>query len=148
MNSRLRRRGRRVEEAGSLERVTLDGDPKQSAGLRSHETGLAECGFALEPFGERTYLVRAVPALLSEKDWTGMLKESLDTLSGENWAESIAISMACHSAVRAGQALTGEEMRELIQQLGETTLPHTCPHGRPTMIHLSSGQLKKEFGRT
>ena len=48
----------------------------------------------------------------------------------------------------AGQALTDTEMRELIRQLEQTATPHTCPHGRPTMIHLSSGQLKREFGRT
>ena len=56
--------------------------------------------------------------------------------------------MACHSAVRAGQALTDDEMRELMRQLEQSAIPNTCPHGRPTMIHLSSGQLKKEFGRT
>jgi DNA mismatch repair protein MutL len=50
--------------------------------------------------------------------------------------------------VRAGQALTDAEMRELVRQLEQSANPHTCPHGRPTMIHLSSGQLKREFGRT
>ena len=79
-----------------------------------------------------------------------MLRELTDALSGgdkNNWEESVAASMACHSAVRAGQALTIDEMRELVRQLEQTSLPHTCPHGRPTMIHLSSGQLEREFGR-
>jgi len=48
--------------------------------------------------------------------------------------------------VRAGQVLTDDEMRELVRQLEQTNTPHTCPHGRPTMIHLSSGQLRREFG--
>jgi len=47
----------------------------------------------------------------------------------------------------AGDSLTAEEMRELIKQLEQTTQPRTCPHGRPTMIHLSSRQLEREFGR-
>ena len=77
-----------------------------------------------------------------------LLTELLDS-SGQkdDWTEKVAISMACHGAVRASQALTDIEMRELIRQLEETALPHTCPHGRPTMIHLSSGQLRREFGR-
>jgi len=142
------RSGQKIEVQGLLEPVTFEVDPKQDAVLKSRYEDLAEFGFSIEPFGDRTYLVRAVPALLYNKDWAGMMKESLDSLSGGNWAESMAISMACHSAVRAGQILTDDEMRELVQQLGETTIPHTCPHGRPTMIHLSSGQLNREFGRS
>jgi len=74
----------------------------------------------------------------------------LDSLSEgdkRDWVEEIAISIACHAAVRAGQTLTDDEMRELIRQLEQVAVPHTCPHGRPTMIRLGSGQLKKEFGR-
>ena len=142
------RSGQKIEVQGLLEPVTFDVDPKQDAVLKSRYEDLAEFGFSIEPFGDRTYLVRAVPALLNNKDWAGMMKESLDSLSGGNWAESMAISMACHSAVRAGQTLTDDEMRELVQQLGEATVPHTCPHGRPTMIHLSSGQLNREFRRS
>ena len=76
-----------------------------------------------------------------------MMRQLLDSLSGGDWAETIAISIACHSAVRAGQALTDDEMGELVRELEQVAIPHTCPHGRPTMIRLSSGQLEKEFGR-
>ncbi len=138
----------KIEVQGLLEPVTLEVNPKQDEVLKSHYDSLAEFGFSIEPFGDKTYLVRAVPALLYKKDWVGMVREVLDSLSGGDWAESIAISMACHSAVRAGQALTDDEMRELIRQLEQVALPHTCPHGRPTMIRLSSGQLKREFGRS
>jgi DNA mismatch repair protein MutL len=76
------------------------------------------------------------------------VRELLD-LGGEggDWGERIAISIACHSAVKAGQVLTDDEMRELVRQLEQITTPHTCPHGRPTMIRLSLGQLRNEFGR-
>lgn len=131
-----------------LEPATFEVNPRQDEVLKSHCDSLGEFGFSIEPFGDRTYLVRAVPALLYTKDWAGTVREVLDSLSGGDWAESIAISMACHSAVRAGQALTDDEMHELIRQLEQVTLPHTCPHGRPTMIQLSSGQLKREFGRS
>ena len=140
-----------IEIQGLLEPVTFEVNPKQEEVLKSHYEDLTEFGFSIEPFGDRTYLVRAVPALLYQKDWAGMVRELLDSLSGENkrdWREEIAISMACHSAVRAGQTLTDDEMRELIRQLEQAALPQTCPHGRPTVIRLSSTQLGKEFGRS
>jgi DNA mismatch repair protein MutL len=55
--------------------------------------------------------------------------------------------MACKAAVKAGQSLDVQEMRELVVQLERTPRPSTCPHGRPTMIHLSNSQLEREFGR-
>ncbi|MBA7667442.1 DNA mismatch repair protein MutL [subsurface metagenome] len=139
-----------VEVQGLLESATLEVSPRQDEVLRSHHTDLAEFGFSIEPFGNRTYLVRAVPALLNNKDWTGMLREMMDLTSGGDrgdWTERVTVSMACHSAVRAGQILAHEEMRELVRELEQTAVPNTCPHGRPTMIHLSSAQLRKEFGR-
>jgi len=139
-----------TEVQGLLEPVTLEVTPQQDAVLKSHYESLAEFGFSIEPFGDRTYLVRAVPALLHSKDWTEALRELLESPSGGDkgdWMEKVAISIACHSAVRAGQVLTDDEMRELIRQLEQVAVPNTCPHGRPTMIHLSSGQMEREFGR-
>jgi len=137
-----------VEVQGLLEPVTFEVNPKEEEVLKSHYQKLAEFGFSIEPFGDKTYLVRAVPLLLYNKDWVGMMRQLLDSLSGGDWAETIAMSIACHSAVRAGQTLTDDEMDELVRQLEQAAIPHTCPHGRPTMIRLSSGQLEKEFGRS
>ena len=137
-----------VEVQGLLEPATFEVSPQQEEILRSHCEDLAGFGFSIEPFGERTFLVRAIPALLSQKDWAEMVRELLD--SGEakgDWMERIAISVACHSAVKAGQVLANDEMRELVRQLEQVSVPHTCPHGRPTMMQLSLGQLRKEFGR-
>jgi len=148
---KVQRSRQEIEVQGLLEPVTLEVNPKQEEVLKSDYENLAEFGFSIEPFGDRTYLVRAVPVLLHNQDWAGMLRQLLDSLSeGDrtDWVESVAMSMACHSAVRAGQALTDDEMRELVRQLEQTALPHTCPHGRPTLIRLSSGQLEREFGRS
>ncbi|MBA7702905.1 DNA mismatch repair protein MutL [subsurface metagenome] len=138
-----------IEVQGLLEPVPFEVTPRQEAILKSHQQELGESGFSLELFGDRTYLVRSVPQALSGGDWPGALRELLD--SGEaisDWGEKIAISIACHSgAVRAGQLLSDDEMRELVRQLEKTVVPHTCPHGRPTLIHLSAGQLRREFGR-
>ncbi|MBI4180896.1 MAG: DNA mismatch repair endonuclease MutL [Chloroflexi bacterium] len=140
-----------IEVQGLLVPATLEINPQQDAVLKSHYENLVEFGFSIEPFGERSYLVRAVPVWLHQQDWAGALRELLDLPLGRNegdWLEKVGITIACHSAVRAGQALTDDEMRELLRQLELVALPNTCPHGRPTMIHLSSGQLEREFGRS
>lgn len=140
-----------LEVQGLLEPMTLEVNPRQDAVLRAHHQDLTTFGFSVEPFGVRTYLIRTVPYLPDRVDWLGVLRELLETDLGEekgDWAEKIAMSIACHSgAVRAGQALTDDEMRALVRQLEQTTIPHTCPHGRPTMIHLSAEQLRREFKR-
>ena len=126
-------------------------NPKQDEILKLRCEELTQFGFSIELFGNRTYLVRAVPLLLYEKDWIRMVRELLDSASEgdkSDWREKVAVSMACHSAVRANQTLTLDEMRELVRQLEQIATPHTCPHGRPTMIRLSSRQLEKEFGRS
>jgi DNA mismatch repair protein MutL len=112
---------------------------------------LNQLGFDIEPFGGETVLVRSVPAMLAKGDIGQAIVEIVDGLSEggtiEAGEERALISLVCHSAVRAGKTLSIEEMRDLIRQLEETTMPRTCPHGRPTMIHLSAAQLAREFGR-
>ena len=140
-----------VEVQGLLEPMPLEVSPRQEAELWAHYQELAEFGFSIEPFGGKTFLVRAVPAMLNDRDWAAMLRELLDSIAEgdkSHWAETVIATMACHGAIKAGQALSDAEMRELVRQLEQTNTPHTCPHGRPTMIHLSYGQLKKDFGRT
>ncbi len=140
-----------IEVQGLLEPVPFEVSPKQDEVLKSNYESLVEFGFSIEPFGDKTYLVRAVPAVLHQKDWAGMVRELLDDSLGRDkgdWMEEIAISLACHSAVRAGQTLTDDEIRELVRQLEQASMPRTCPHGRPTVIQLSSQQLEREFGRS
>ncbi|MFC1961466.1 DNA mismatch repair endonuclease MutL [Chloroflexota bacterium] len=141
---------RKVELQGLLEPVTMEVAPRQVETMKLYYRDLAEFGFQIEPFGERAYLVRAVPALLQDGDWLGMLRELLDSLgedSGGRWEEKTAVSLACHGAVRAGQALSDNEMRALVRDLEQVPNPRTCPHGRPTVIHLTSARLEREFGR-
>ncbi|MCK4273683.1 MAG: DNA mismatch repair endonuclease MutL [Dehalococcoidales bacterium] len=148
---REQREQRRPEVQGLLEPATFEVTPRQDSIMRSCCEQLADFGFSIEEFGDRTYLVRAVPALLAGDDWEAMLRELLDALSGEarsRWEERMVASIACHGAVRSGQALSDDEMRSLVRQLEQTASPHTCPHGRPTIIRLSSAQLEREFGRT
>jgi DNA mismatch repair protein MutL len=142
----------KIEIQGLLEPLSLELTPKQEEVLKKKTELLNEFGFSLEHFGARSYLLRAVPAIMKEGNLAEAVSTLLDSIAIEEEPakrdEKIAQSVACHSAVKAGHSLNAEEMRELIMQLEQTRQPRTCPHGRPTMIHLSSRQLEREFGRT
>jgi len=133
-----------------LEPLTLDLSPEEAALIEEKLETLRAWGFDLEPFGGQTYLLRAVPAVLKRGDLSQAVQEVIDEASRQagRWEEEFVISLACHGAVRAGQTMSDEEMRELVRQLEESSSPRTCPHGRPTMIHLSAEQLQREFGRS
>jgi len=140
-----------VEVQGLLQPITIEFSPREEETLRASKEFLAEFGFAIEPFGNRSYLIRTIPALVARANIIEIISALLNSLASKEspnpWEEKIAQSLACHGAIRAGQQLSNEEMRELIKQLEQTKQPRACPHGRPTMIHLSAHQLEKEFGR-
>jgi DNA mismatch repair protein MutL len=140
-----------VEVQGLLQPITIEFSPREEETLRASKEFLAEFGFTIEPFGNRSYVIRAIPALMARANIIEIISALLDNLASKEspspWEEKITQSLACHGAIRAGQQLSNEEMRELIKQLEQTKQPRACPHGRPTMIHLSSHQLEKEFGR-
>jgi DNA mismatch repair protein MutL len=114
---------------------------------------MAELGFEFEPFGESALLVRAVPAIYAEsrndmgRDLLEMLDSVMSGSAPERWREELVITLACHSAIRAGKSLALDEMRAMLEQLEMCRFPRACAHGRPTMLHLSQTQLEREFGR-
>ncbi|MBI5035221.1 MAG: DNA mismatch repair endonuclease MutL [Chloroflexi bacterium] len=136
-----------------LDPLTLQLTPAQAAALESKRDALASVGFNIEPFGAQTYLLRAVPAVMKKSDPRLALVQIIDEMEQgeeplEKSAEARLISSVCKSiAVKGGQVLSLEEMRELVRRLELTTAPRTCPHGRPTVIQLNVGQLEREFGR-
>jgi len=134
-----------------LEPLTIELTPRQQGLLGELLEHLKSFGFDIAPFGGNSLLVRAVPAALGPAHIRSMIAELLDVAGeGRNVPVSLEHTLtviACHSAVRAGQTLTTDEARELVRQLEKTSAPYTCPHGRPTMIHLSSAQLEHSFGR-
>jgi len=140
-----------IEVQGLLQPISCEISPRQEESLKANKDILTQFGFTIEPFGDRSYLIRAVPSLITRANIIEAISTLLDNLAAKEnaapWEEKIAQSLACHGAIRAGQQLSHEEMRELIKQLEQAQQPRTCPHGRPTMIHLSSHQLEKEFGR-
>jgi len=145
-----RREDRPAAVQGLLEPVTIELSPTEDAMLATVRQELLRLGFSLEHFGDRTYLLRSVPAVVSSGNPRTMLHDLLHELSGVGRAEAferLAITVACHSAVRAGKNLSHDEMRQLIQQLERCAQPRTCPHGRPTIVRFDQNQLERLFGR-
>jgi DNA mismatch repair protein MutL len=129
--------------------VELSGDLYEMYGQCRDE--LLGFGFDIEDFGASTVLVRSVPAKLKVRDAAETLRIILLELTeggrGTSRLESLAISAACHTSIRAGQALSLLEMRELVMQLERCSSPQACGHGRPTMIRMTSEELERQFSR-
>lgn len=147
------RGSRQIDKQHLLLPVSVDLPPGMATLLLGNAELLDEWGFELEDFGSGTLRVRSVPHGLRESQVPEALYELADHLnevSGstpEDWREKMLTTIACHSAVRAGQTLSHEEMRQLLQQLERCAFPRTCPHGRPTALLLSQSQLERQFGR-
>ena len=126
--------------------------PATTALLLGNPERLAEWGFHLDEWGEGVR-VRAVPATLPPDQLPKALHELADHLAGRggstplDWREAMLTTLSCHTSVRAGQALSLDEMRQLLRQMEQCISPRTCPHGRPTMILMSPAQLERQFGR-
>ncbi len=111
---------------------------------------LTDMGFVFEHFGDYSYILRGVPNIFHSSDprdgfinvVTNLLNENVDDLRDE-----AAKTIACHAAIRAGKKLSHGEMEELIKLLEICNQPQTCPHGRPTVIHLNENYLESQFGR-
>ena len=111
---------------------------------------LAAIGWEIDVTDGATVLLRAVPAPLAGRDAASALREYLDRLDAEDrltGPDRAAASLACRAAVMAGDRLDGEQQRALLLALEGCETPHTCPHGRPTMLHLSRAALERSFGR-
>ena len=144
------RAARRPDVQGLLEPLALELTAEQRALVAGEEEALTDHGFEVEPFGAGAYLWRSVPASLAGGDLREGLVRFLDVMAEEEGGDRrdrVAMSLACHGAIRAGKTLTPEEMRELVRTLEESEAPHTCPHGRPTMVHVSAEMLARGFGR-
>ena len=116
---------------------------------------LQQLGWDLSPLGPPTVVVQGVPTGLRSERPGQLLQDLLDGVAedggrsaGEDVAERLARSYACHAATRAGDPLTREEMRSLVDRLFATSRPHGDPHGRPTFVRLDLEELERRFGRS
>ena len=131
--------------------VTLP--PQSAKALTSQLPFLNHFGFEVEEFGTNTFQVRAMPVLFSGGDPSFALRALVEDFEEDEaplQAEveaKLAARVCKRLAVKGGQTLTSEEQRALLNDLEACASPRTCPHGRPTMIHLSVDTLERQFGR-
>lgn len=142
---------RSVDRQPLLDPVIVELSGEELAMWERSADELRAIGYESEPFGEGAVLLRALPAVTLGGDpgarLKAILEELLDGGSGQSWLESVAISTACHTSIRAGQNLSLEEMRQLITDLERSNQPRACGHGRPTMLHLTQEELARQFAR-
>lgn len=136
-----------------LEPIPIEIGTRLAGLIAEHLETLRQSGFDLEPFGNGAYLLRAVPAFMGRQDPRQVLSDVAEGLAGEVDAvthdrEQALIRVICKRlAIKAGQVLSLREQTELLRQLELCQNPRTCPHGRPTVLHLSATQLERQFGR-
>jgi DNA mismatch repair enzyme (predicted ATPase) len=122
--------------------------------LLGRSAELAELGLVVEGFGPGCGMVREVPALLGQSDVKSLVRDLAeelaelgDALSLKEKLEDVCGTMACHGSVRAGRALSVEEMNALLRQMEATPHSGQCNHGRPTYVELKLADIERLFGR-
>lgn len=143
----------KIASQSLLQAATVELNPLQAQSLEGILPILNRIGFEIEPFGLNTYLVRSIPTLFLSGNPADMLKSLVENFEEDesplqNHLERRLIARICkRAAVKAGMVLSGSEQKALLLDLEQCESPRTCPHGRPTMIHLSVDLLEKQFGR-
>ena len=133
---------------------TVELSYREAAILEKLIPDFGNLGLQVEPFGGNTFVVKAVPALLSGREVKPLIMEVVEKLAEGGFGDSLDQPldaclklMACHGAIRAHQALTGEQMQGLLDQMDGCDNPAHCPHGRPTWIEWTGRDLEKLFNR-
>ncbi len=149
-----RRQEKKIEVQRLLMPIIVQLKPEQQVTYQAIADELAENGFEVEPFGQRTVAIKAAPADLPADEVEKLMVEILEgatrdsaTLSLDDLRGRIAASISCHAAIKVNMALEPSKMDWLLQALGGTDCPMTCPHGRPTVLRYGMKDLMKAFKR-
>jgi len=133
--------------------LTLHLGPAEGEAFEEHRDLFERLGFEIEGFGGHTLIVNAVPMPHPRFDAPRCLRDTIDALTGDRAPgaagrhERLAATLACKAAIKAGDALSPEEMRALYTALSATTLPAHDVHGRSTIVHLTWDEVERRFGR-
>jgi DNA mismatch repair protein MutL len=132
--------------------VQIELSPEQLALFDEAREVFDRSGFSVEPFGGRALKIDAVPAVLSRKSPEQAVRKILDDIeslkkAGYDLQKAMAQSIACRSAVMAGDRLNDREAVGLVEALLQCENMYSCPHGRPTFVKLTRSDLDRQFGR-
>lgn len=135
--------------------LSMDLSPDKKEALLKSAEDFAKLGVHLEEMGPQTIGVRAAPLWIKEASLPKVLDQAATQMVDqggsfvfETYVGDLAATMACHSAIRAGQSLSPDEMRALLVSMDEFTMSSFCPHGRPVSVEYGFAKLEKDFGRT
>ncbi len=144
----------KIERQILLFPVRVELDAGRLAALEEFVGDVTALGFDVETFGGDSVQIRAVPQLLAGADPASALRDLLDELADAGGSRAVEdridlalATLACHSAIRANEALNYEQMEALLRQLDTIDFATHCPHGRPVFIEVSQMELEKRFGR-
>jgi DNA mismatch repair protein MutL len=150
---------RRMEEQGVptqklLLPQTFDVPPRDADWIERNLSILQRMGIGIESFGPGTFKIDSLPSFLDVSDPSQFMRKVIDdlksagnTASAMRLGEEMIAKSVCRHAVKANDPLHYPEVEKLIRNLLDCDLPYCCPHGRPTMIQISLGELEKKFGR-
>ena len=134
---------------------TVELSARDATFLREQLSVLTRLGVGLSEFGERTFLLDALPPLVKATDARRFVIELVDELKAAGQevntlrlGEHTVAKTVCRHAVKANDPLAGRELENLVEDLRRCAMPYTCPHGRPTIIEMNFRELEKKFGRT
>jgi len=151
---KAQREGRGVERQALLHPLVVDLDPDAAGLIEAHAEALASLGLVVEGFGAGAILVREAPAILTQDELPGLVRDLAADLAAEDGTLSLARRLdqflgtfACHHSVRSGRPLKSEEMNALLRQMEATPGAGQCNHGRPTYVELKLADIERLFGR-
>jgi DNA mismatch repair protein MutL len=134
---------------------TIELSPRDAQFLRDQLPSLTRLGMGLNEFGERTFLLDALPPFVKVGDARRFVLDLVDELKAAGrevntarLGEHVVAKTVCRHAVKANDPLRGRELENLVEDLRRCAMPYTCPHGRPTLIEMNYRELEKKFGRT
>ncbi|MDO8444526.1 MAG: DNA mismatch repair endonuclease MutL [Deltaproteobacteria bacterium] len=133
---------------------TVELNPSETGLLKDYTEVLTKAGIELEHFGGNTFVIKAVPTILTRKDVKGLIKDIVDELAHMERSQSLKeimdrlfSRMACHSAIEGGDYMDPAEIKALLRDLDSIDFSSNCPHGRPVFVMLSQFEIEKMFGR-
>jgi DNA mismatch repair protein MutL len=143
-----------IKKQNLLSPIKIEINPKERLILEEKKEIISELGFELEHFGSGTYILRSVPVIVGKQQEKEILLDIIDELISFNKMKSIdsikkkiLSVMACRSAIKAGDILTNNQMKELLEKLFKCDFPSNCPHGRPAIIRFGFEEIEKRFKR-
>ena len=143
-----------VQSQNLLAPETLELNFKETDLLLEILDDLNALGMMIEPFGDTTFVIKAVPSIIDEKEVKPIILDIIETalnkkdkFSKEAWLDNCLISMACHGAVRANSSLNQKEITQLLIDLEKCENSRHCPHGRPIIAAWTKNQMEKLFKR-